>query len=159
MAKPVFIVNVLMAKAVFVVSVWLRVFQKNLKFTIFWQSGKLNYKVLDAWNIFLQEFWGTIKILWDHSILPYDLLFLSYCQKTIKFTNFSSILKIKFYSVRCMKYFSLGILRHNYDYLGPFNLTISCIKVKFLFLNFWIFGVVIHLELHHKIIRSIVLWN
>ena len=35
MAKPVFVVSVLMAKAVFVVSVGLRVFQKNLKLTIF----------------------------------------------------------------------------------------------------------------------------
>ena len=38
-----------------------------------------------------------------------------------------------------MKYFSLGILRHNCDFVGPLNLTISCIKVKycvFKFLNF-----------------------
>ena len=39
-AKPVFVVSVLTAKPVFVVSVGLRVFQKNLKFTIFFQSGK-----------------------------------------------------------------------------------------------------------------------
>ena len=34
-AKPVFVVSVLMAKPVFVVSVGHRVFQKNIKFTIF----------------------------------------------------------------------------------------------------------------------------
>ena len=37
-AKPIFVVSVLMAKPVFVVSVGFRVFQKNLKFTIFLQS-------------------------------------------------------------------------------------------------------------------------
>ena len=78
-------------------------------------------------------------------------------QNNLRITNFLSIWKIKLYYVRCMKYFSLGILRHNYDFVGPFNLTISYIKVIFwVFLFMW---VVIHPELHHKILRSIVLWN
>ena len=47
-AKPVFVVSVLIAKPVYVVSMGLRVFQKNLKFTIFFQTGKWNYILLDA---------------------------------------------------------------------------------------------------------------
>ena len=58
-------------------------------------------------------------------------------QKNLKFTNFLSIWKMKLYSIRCMKYFSWGILSHNCDFVGPFNLTISCIKVKIWVLNFW----------------------
>ena len=35
-----------------------------------------------------------------------------------------------------MKYFSLGNLRHNCDFIGPFNLTKFCIKVIEV-LNIW----------------------
>ena len=45
-------------------------------------------------------------------------------QKNLKLTNSFSILKMKSYSIRCMKYFYLWILRH--------NLAISCIKVKYI---------------------------
>ena len=44
-------------------------------------------------------------------------------QKNLKFTNFLSICKMKLYSVRCMKYFSFETFRHNYDFVGLFNLT------------------------------------
>ena len=57
-------------------------------------------------------------------------------QKNLKFTNFLSIWKMKLYSVRCMKYFSLDIFRHNCDFVGPLNLTISFIKVKFCVFEF-----------------------
>ena len=42
-------------------------------------------------------------------------------QKNLRFTNFLSIWKIKLYSVRCMKYFSLEIFRHNCDFVGLLN--------------------------------------
>ena len=68
LGQALFVVSVLMAKPIFVVSGGLRVFQKNQKLT-----------------------------------------------------NFLSILKMKLYSVRCMKYFSLEIFRHNCDFVGLSN--------------------------------------
>ena len=66
MAKPVFVVSVLIAKPVFVVSVGLKGFQKNIKFTnIFCQYENKIYSI-DAWNIFLLKFLDTIGTVWDH---------------------------------------------------------------------------------------------
>ena len=42
-------------------------------------------------------------------------------QKNQKLTNFLSTWKMKFYSVRCMKYFYLEILRQNCDFVGLSN--------------------------------------
>ena len=58
-------------------------------------------------------------------------------QNNFKFSNFLSIWRLILYSVRSIKYFSLEILKYNCDFVGPFNLKISCIKVKIWVLNFW----------------------
>ena len=76
-------------------------------------------------------------------------------QKNLNFTNFFSIWKIKLYSVRYMKYFSLEIFRQNCDFVGPLNLIISCIKVKF-----WVFEFLglLHIKSHNlKIVSQIEL--
>ena len=93
----------------------------NIKLSFFIRQALFVVSVLTAKPVFVNRVW------------------LRVFHKNIDFKIFFLILKMKLYSVKCIKYFYLGILKHNCDFVGPFNLTISCIKLKFWvfeFLNF-----------------------
>ena len=116
--------------------------------------------VFTAKPVFINSLF-TVKAVFVNSLFTVKAVMvnsvgLRLFQKNPKLTNFLSIWKMKLYYVRCIKYFSLGILRHNFDFVGPLNFTISCIQVKF-----WVF---IYMDFYtsraaSKILRSIVLWN